>query len=65
MRHSMTQPSSYRHPEPAGDLSLSAGRGVFLFPRPTCRVELSHARWLRFEYRRPPEAFLPSRKQSK
>ena len=36
-----------------------------LFPRPSRRVDLSHARRLRFEYRKPPEWFLPSRRDGK
>jgi hypothetical protein len=62
MRHSMKQHESLSSPEPAGDSASSAGRGVFVFPRPSRCIDLSHARRLRFEYRRPPEAFLPSRR---
>lgn len=57
MRNSTKQPDNSRHPEPAGDSSLPAGRGVFLFPRPATRETLRCV----FETREPPECFRPSR----
>jgi len=60
MRKSMMQ-TELQRPAPSVSRQL-AGRGVFLFPRPSCCVELSHARRLRFEQRTPPERFLPSQR---
>jgi hypothetical protein len=62
MRTSMMQTELQR---PAPAVRQLAGRGVFLCPRPSCCVELSHARRLRFEQRTPPERFLPSRRAGK